>query len=124
MLIIQIDERRHFNIEDKAANGRTEDSESKMTINGEFVKREIAGDIILVPTGETALRFNGMITLTESASVIWDALVKGSSRKEIIDQLLDEFEIDEETVNKDVDEFLTALKQNNFLVYPADESRN
>lgn len=95
-----------------------------MTINGEFVKREIAGDIILVPTGETALRFNGMITLTESASVIWDALVKGSSRKEIIDQLLDEFEIDEETVNKDVDEFLTALKQNNFLVYPADESRN
>ena len=92
-----------------------------MTINGEFVKREIAGDIILVPTGETALHFNGMITLTESASVIWDALVKGSSRKEIIDQLLDEFEIDEETVNKDVDEFLTALNQNNFLVIQSDE---
>lgn len=92
-----------------------------MTINGEFVKREIAGDIILVPTGETALRFNGMITLTESASVIWDALEKGSTRKEIIDRLMNEFEIDEETVNRDVDEFLTALNQNNFLVIQSDE---
>ena len=71
-----------------------------MTIIGEFVKREIAGDIILVPVGETALKFNGMITLTETASVIWDALVRAASRTEIIDCILDEFEIDRETVEK------------------------
>lgn len=90
-------------------------AEYKLTINGEFVKREIAGDIILVPVGETALRFNGMITLTESASFIWDALEKGFTRKEIINQMLDEFEVDEETVTEDTDEFLEALRKCNFL---------
>lgn len=88
---------------------------SELIINGEFVKREIAGDIILVPVGETALKFNGMITLTETASVIWDALTRGASRAEIIDCILDEFEIDRETVESDVDGFLSKLKQNGFI---------
>lgn len=90
-------------------------AESKLTIRGEFVKREIAGDIILVPVGETALKFNGMITLTETASVIWDAMERGASRTEIVDCVLDEFEIDRETVENDVDEFLSKLKQYEFL---------
>ena len=61
------------------------------------------------------MKFNGMITLTETASVIWDALVRAASRTEIIDCILDEFEIDRETVENDVDEFLSKLKQYEFL---------
>lgn len=90
-------------------------AESELTIKGEFVKREIAGDIILVPVGETALKFNGMITLTETASVIWDALERGATRTEIVDCMLDEFDIDRETVENDVDEFLSKLKQYEFI---------
>ena len=31
----------------------------------EFIKRNIAGEIVLVPSGQTAREFNGMVTLTE-----------------------------------------------------------
>lgn len=87
-----------------------------MQINGTFVKREIAGDILLVPTGETALRFNGMITLTETAAVIWDELVNGSTREQIEQKLMDLYEIDENTVKSDVDQFLKLLTEHNFLI--------
>lgn len=31
----------------------------------EFIKRNIAGEIVLVPSGQTAREFNGMVTLTK-----------------------------------------------------------
>ena len=34
-----------------------------MKIKGEFIMRELVGEILLVPVGQTALQFNGMITL-------------------------------------------------------------
>ena len=32
-----------------------------MKIKGEFLVREVAGEIIVIPVGRTALDFNGMI---------------------------------------------------------------
>lgn len=60
-----------------------------------------------------------MITLTETASVIWDELEKGTSREALISKLLELYEIDRETVSNDVDEFLDMLTKNNFLVVQA-----
>ena len=37
-----------------------------MKIKGTFVLRDIAGDIVIVPVGETALSYNGMITTTKT----------------------------------------------------------
>ena len=45
-----------------------------MRINKEFVLREIAGDYILVPVGDTALEFNGLITLNEVGAFLWGKL--------------------------------------------------
>ena len=45
-----------------------------MKIKREFVLREIAGDILLVPVGKTALDLNGMLTLNEVGAEIWKML--------------------------------------------------
>ena len=45
-----------------------------MKIKREFVLREIAGDILLVPTGKTALDLNGMLTLNGVGADIWKML--------------------------------------------------
>ena len=45
-----------------------------MKIKREFVLREIAGDILLVPAGKTALDLNGMITLNAVGADIWKML--------------------------------------------------
>ena len=72
--------------------------------------RDIAGDIVIVPVGETALSYNGMITVTATGAAIWQALEKGSDRESIIKILLDNFDVDYETAAADTDEFLKNLR--------------
>ena len=44
----------------------------------EFIKRNIAGEIVLVPSGQTAREFNGMVTLTETGEFIWEHIEEGN----------------------------------------------
>ena len=48
-----------------------------MKIKSGFAKRNIAGSEIVVPVGNKAMEFNGMITLNESGGFFWDCLVDG-----------------------------------------------
>ena len=86
-----------------------------MKIKGTFVLRDIAGDTVIVPVGETALSYNGMITTTRTGAVIWQALEKGSDRENLIQSLLDRFDVDRETAVKDTDEFLQQLEKADLL---------
>ena len=51
-----------------------------MKIKSGFAKRNIAGSEIVVPVGENASRFNGMITLNETGSFFWDCLSQETKR--------------------------------------------
>ena len=42
-----------------------------MKIDRNFVLREIAGEYIIIPTGKTALEFNGLITVNEIGMELW-----------------------------------------------------
>ena len=46
---------------------------------GEFVKREISGEILLIPIGKTAEAFNGIITLSEVGDFIWEHIEEPDS---------------------------------------------
>ena len=80
-----------------------------MVINEEFVLREIAGDFILVPVGDTALHFNGLITVNEVGAFLWERLKKETTREQLIKDVLEEYEVEEKIVEKDVDDFLSEL---------------
>ena len=41
-----------------------------------FVLRKVAGENILVPVGNTALTFNGLVTLNESGAFLWKHMGK------------------------------------------------
>lgn len=86
-----------------------------MKIQGTFVMRNIAGDIVIVPVGDTALKYNGMITTTVTGAAIWEALEKDCTREELIRVLLDRFEVEEETAARDVDAFLGQLRKAELL---------
>ena len=86
-----------------------------MKIVKEFILREIAGEYILVPTGATTQEFNGLITLTETAKFIWEHLEEAGSLKELVDLILEEYEIDEETATKDAVEFISRLLSARFV---------
>ena len=73
-----------------------------MKRNTDFMLRDIAGEVILVPTGAATQQFNGMITLNEVAAFIWKNLDESKSKEELVDKIMDEFEVDEETARTDI----------------------
>ena len=81
-----------------------------MKVDKEFVLREIAGDNILVPVGETALDFNGLITLNEVGAFLWNKLQNEITIDELVQEILDEYEVDEDTPRKDILEFIGYLQ--------------
>lgn len=82
-----------------------------MKIEKEFILREIAGDYVIVPTGKTALEFNGLITVNELGAFIWKKLQQEVTEDELIQVILEEYEVDEETARHDVEEFLNKLTE-------------
>ena len=80
-----------------------------MKRNTNFILREIAGENILVATGEAAQIFNGMITLNEVASFIWKNIDECKTLDKLIASILDEFDIDDETARRDIESFTAEL---------------
>lgn len=81
-----------------------------MIIKKELIKREIAGDTILVPVGRTVLDSNGLFVLNELGAFIWDLLPDADSVQDISNAVLAQYEVPEETAQKDVSEFLEKLR--------------
>ena len=71
-----------------------------------FVKRNIAGEILLVPVGATTRDFNGMIMLNDTGEYLWELLSEARSREELVTEMEKEFEATVEEIGADVDEFL------------------
>lgn len=86
-----------------------------MRIAKEFILRDIAGECVLVPTGATTQEFNGLITMSETAKFIWENIEKVDSLEEMVQKILDEYEIDEETAKKDAVGFISQLLANGFV---------
>ena len=82
-----------------------------MKVEKEFVLREIAGDNILVPVGESALDFNGLITLNEVGAFLWNKLQNDITIDGLVQEVLNEYEVDEDTARKDILEFVDYLKK-------------
>lgn len=80
-----------------------------MKIKENFVLREIAGEYIIVPVGNTTLNFNGLMTVNEVGMFIWQQLQEEITKEELLTRVLDEYEVDEETAKADIDEFLGRL---------------
>lgn len=82
-----------------------------MKINKELIKREIAGETILVPVGKTVYELNGLFALNSLGAFIWDRLPEAESGEELLRAVLEEYEVDEATARADVSEFLAKLRE-------------
>lgn len=75
----------------------------------EYIKRQILDEIVLVPTGETAQEFNGMITLSDTGNFIWDHIETTTSFNHLIEMILEEYDIDKETATQDAASFIMQM---------------
>ena len=88
-----------------------------MKIKTGYLVHEVAGNFVVIKIGQEAVNFNGLITLSESAKMLWDLLNRseGATIEELVNKLVSEYEIDEETAKNDTLEFVQSLKDNNIL---------
>ncbi len=82
-----------------------------MKINKSMTLRTIAGENILVPSANAILDLNGLFAVTETGAFIWENLESAENEAEIVERLLEEYEIDRQTAEIDVADFLDKLRQ-------------
>ncbi len=82
-----------------------------MKILKRLIKRNIAGDIILVPVGDASLEIKGLITLNETGEFLWDALEKAENESTLAAMLAAEYDVDPATAEADTKVFLQKLKE-------------
>ena len=86
-----------------------------MRIKKELIKRQVAGDTILVPVGQAVYDSNGLFALNELGGFIWDLLPEADGEEYILEAILEEYEVSREEAQKDLREFLDKLKQLNII---------
>ena len=82
-----------------------------MKATSEVVLREIAGESLLIPVGQTALKIHGMITLSESGLLLWKRLQTECTEDELVEALLTEYQVDRETAAADVKAFIRQMQE-------------
>jgi hypothetical protein len=75
-----------------------------------FVLRKIGAQYMAVPFGNMTNEVKGMVTLTESGYMLWQAMEKGANTVDaLVDALTAEYDVEREVAVKDVNEFISYL---------------
>ena len=86
-----------------------------MKIKNGFVLRKIADTYIVVAIGEEAKKANVMVTLNETGGFLWEKLSEGATEEQLVDALLENYDVDKALASTDVKAFIAKLSDNNLL---------
>jgi hypothetical protein len=86
-----------------------------MKINPHVIRRNIAGENILIPIGRSAVDADGLYMLSDVGGRIWELLEAGQDRDSIIRTLYQEYDAPENQIAADCDEFLNDMVQRGLL---------
>lgn len=86
-----------------------------MKLKEGFILRNVVGEWVVMPTGSNVMDFEGAIVLNDVSAFIWEQMGDTISRDDLLQLLLDEYEIDRQTAAADLDEFLEKLKSRGIL---------
>lgn len=82
-----------------------------MKIKEGFLLRNVAGSNVVVPVGEATLDFNGMMSLNDTGAFLFQKLMKGIDKDQLIEALMAEYDVDKEVAAKDVEEFIVKVER-------------
>lgn len=82
-----------------------------MKIKEGFILRNVAGNNVVVPIGQATIDFNGMMSLNDTGAFLFGKLIEGISREDLIKAVMEEYGIEEELAEKDVDSFIGKVER-------------
>lgn len=86
-----------------------------MRIKNGFVLREVAGQAMVIATGEASKDFHGMIKLNDTGKEIWLGLQEGLSEEKIALKMQEKYDVDVAKAEEDVKAFVDKMKEAGFL---------
>ena len=86
-----------------------------MEIKKRFIERNIMDEWVLVPIGDAQERYNGILTMNESAHSMWLALPAATDAQDIATTIAEEYDVTVEEALEDVREFLSRLEKLNII---------
>lgn len=81
-----------------------------MKRNPNFLLREVAGKLVLVPVGEAARSFPGMVTMNATGKFLWELLENEQTVESVVAAMTSRYDVSEESATADVQTYLTRLK--------------
>ena len=76
-----------------------------------FVLRNVVGEHILMPTGDNIGVFGGSVVMNEVSAFVWEKLQNPISREDLLQAVLDEFEVEKNVAEADIDTLLATFKK-------------
>ena len=80
-----------------------------MKQNPNYLLRNVAGSDVLVPVGDATKDFPGMITMNPTSTYLWEQLTQPKTEEDLVQALLDRYEVERAQAAKDVAEFVKTL---------------
>ena len=86
-----------------------------MKIKENFILRKVADTYVVVPVSSMTLDFNGIINLNETGAFLFGLLQKGATKEELLEKLLEEYDVTEEKASADIEVFIGNVKDADIL---------
>ena len=86
-----------------------------MKIKDGYMLRDVAGYYVVVPVGDAALDFNGMINLNETGALLWKILSDGADAETLVSALLAEYDVTPDIAKRDVEGFIIKMREANLI---------
>ncbi len=87
------------------------DLNSVLAHSPSVVTRKTGNEYVLVPVTNNIADMDSVFTLNETGAFIWDQIDGKRKVADIVELLVEEFDIDKETARKDVLEFIDNMKK-------------
>jgi len=87
----------------------------KYKVKDGYTVRQIAGTWVAVPAGATAAAAGKLVTLNETAVFLWNLLASGAELQELLEKVMEEYEIDRQSAEREIDKYLDLLRENSLL---------
>ena len=77
--------------------------------NANFIFRRIIEEMILVPINKNVVNMDSIYTLNDLGAFLWEKLEKPCTVVELQQAVLDEYDVDQETVQTDLESFIEEM---------------
>ena len=88
-----------------------------MKLKDQLMLREVAGQYVIIPTGERVREVTSIVYISSSAAYLWDYMKDHEfTREDLVQCVMEHYTgVTEEQAGADIDQFLKTLADNNIL---------